>query len=255
MDIYLAPEEFEAVCRGDKEPPQEDRNKAAVFTLGATILDLCIMNSSFEAYHYFSKTLSPADFKGLINIARKRHGLLIYKLLGEMLQFDRHKRPTFSELEVLIPKSMNTSQIGSQLRLSTVKDIFNQYITTTRHSRSSKGYGKVSEVTMMSMSMADRQFCRGVEQVLEEEEELVNMHEQYTNGNQFIGQKKNDLKHGRGRYRFKDGSYYEGSWKDDMMHGEGQLFFPNGRVEYMGEWALGEPNGWGILHSSSEYRR
>ena len=64
------------------------------------------------------------------------------------------------------------------------------------------------------------------------------MHEQYTNGNQYIGQKKNDLKHGRGKYVFKDRSYYEGGWKDDMMHGEGQLFFPNGRVEYQGEWAF-----------------
>ena len=105
---------------------------------------------------------------------------------------------------------------------------------------------------MMTLSMADRQFFRGVEQVVEEEEELVTMHEEYTNGNRYIGQKKNDLKHGKGKYIFKDRSYYEGGWKDDMMHGEGQLFFPNGKVEYQGEWALDEPNGWGILYASTD---
>lgn len=47
--------------------------------------------------------------------------------------------------------------------------MMNQYITTTRHSRSTVGYGKVSQVSMMMMSMTDRQFCRGVEQVMEEE--------------------------------------------------------------------------------------
>lgn len=125
-----------------------------------------------------------------------------------MLEFDPYKRPSFKELEVLISRPMSQSEVGSQLRLSTVKDIMNQYVSTARHSRSSKGYGKVSEATMMTMSMADRQFCRGVEQVVEEEEELVSMHEQYTNGNQYIGQKKNDLKHGKGKYIFKDRSYY-----------------------------------------------
>ena len=114
---------------------------------------------------------------------------------------------------------MSQSEVGSQLRLSTVKDIMNQYVSTNRHSKSAKGYGKVSEASMMTLSMADRQFCRGVEQVVEEEEELVHMHEEYTNGNLYIGQKKNDLKHGKGKYIFKDRSYYEGGWKDDVMHG------------------------------------
>ena len=38
-----------------------------------------------------------------------------------------------------------------------------------------------------------------------------------------------------------------------MMHGEGQLFFPNGKVEYQGEWALDQPNGWGILYAHSDF--
>lgn len=34
-----------------------------------------------------------------------------------------------------------------------------------------------------------------------------------------------------------------------MMHGEGQLFFPNGKLQYQGEWAYDEPNGWGVLYA------
>lgn len=81
-----------------------------------------------------------------------------------MLEFQVHKRPTFAELETLISKPMSQSEVGSQLRLSTVKDMMNQYITTTRHSTSTKGYGKVSEASNMSMSMADRMFCRGIQE-------------------------------------------------------------------------------------------
>ena len=54
------------------------------------------MNSSFDFYHYHKKTISKSDVKGLINVARKRHGLLIYKLLIHMLEFQVHKRPTFA---------------------------------------------------------------------------------------------------------------------------------------------------------------
>ena len=68
-----------------KEPPQEYLHKAAVFSLGATILDLSIMSSSSKIYEYYNKKMNPSEVKGLINIARKRHGLLIYKLLAHML--------------------------------------------------------------------------------------------------------------------------------------------------------------------------
>ena len=51
-DVYLAPEEFQALVSGQKQPPQELRNKAAVFSLGASILDLCNMSSCYDFYHY-----------------------------------------------------------------------------------------------------------------------------------------------------------------------------------------------------------
>ena len=48
-------------------------------------MDLSIMNSSFGFYQFFNKSISKSEVKGLINVARKRHGLLIYKLLVHML--------------------------------------------------------------------------------------------------------------------------------------------------------------------------
>lgn len=132
-----------ALVEKKESPPSEDRNKAAVFSLGASILDLCVMSSSFEVYHFHNKEIKKSDVRGLINVARKRHGLLLFKLLTEMLQFEIHKRPTFAELEVLITKPMGQSDSsGSALRLSTVKDVNTKYLQVTRHSTA--GFGKVS---------------------------------------------------------------------------------------------------------------
>lgn len=34
-----------------------------------------------------------------------------------------------------------------------------------------------------------------------------------------------------------------------MMHGKGVLYFSNGKIEYEGEWAEDEPDGWGVYYS------
>lgn len=34
-----------------------------------------------------------------------------------------------------------------------------------------------------------------------------------------------------------------------MMHGKGILYLANGKVEYEGEWAEDEPDGWGLYYS------
>lgn len=48
-DIYLAPEEFQAYLRNEKNKTYP---KAGVFSLGMSVLDLCTMTSSREAYSY-----------------------------------------------------------------------------------------------------------------------------------------------------------------------------------------------------------
>jgi hypothetical protein len=52
----------------------------------------------------------------------------------------------------------------------------------------------------------------------------------YTNGNQYIGQRRDGIKNGQGKYIFKDRSYYEGAWRDGKMNGKGTLYFPNGKI-------------------------
>lgn len=80
-----------------------------------------------------------------------------------MLEWDPKKRPTFEELEIMIARPLSSSDMTrSSMRLSTIKDENTKYMTTTRHSGK---YGRISEVSMMNQSMADREFCRGGEQI------------------------------------------------------------------------------------------
>lgn len=57
---------------------------------------------------------------------------------------------------------------GSALRLSTVRDVNTKYMHVTRHSTGS--FGRISEASQMSVSLADRQFCKGGEYAIEDEE-------------------------------------------------------------------------------------
>lgn len=85
-----------------------------------------------------------------------------------------------------------------------------------------------------------------------EEEELQTAIEHYTNGNKYTGQKKGTLKHGKGKYLFKDGTFYDGQWSNNKINGIGNLYFADGDLEYSGEWRNDEFNGWGTLFSQTE---
>lgn len=45
----------------------------------------------------------------------------------------------------------------------------------------------------------------------------------YADGTSYIGDFRNNLRHGRGTHQYKDGSKYEGSWNNDVEHGVGRL--------------------------------
>lgn len=64
--------------------------------MGVAILDLCLMESSRNAYHFHRKVLDEKEITNLVKIAGKRHGNNIEKFLMDMLQFDVIKRPTFA---------------------------------------------------------------------------------------------------------------------------------------------------------------
>jgi len=43
--------------------------------------------------------------------------------------------------------------------------------------------------------------------------------EHFPNGSTYKGEKRNQLRHGRGRFTYSDGAFYEGQWKENMIHG------------------------------------
>ena len=63
----------------------------------------------------------------------------------------------------------------------------------------------------------------------------------YANGGKYVGQFKDEEKHGEGTLTFASGAKYVGQWKDDKMHGLGKYTFANGTVDHDGEWENGEP--------------
>ncbi|MAQ98254.1 MAG: hypothetical protein CMD50_03060 [Gammaproteobacteria bacterium] len=47
-------------------------------------------------------------------------------------------------------------------------------------------------------------------------------------GDKYIGEWKNDKKHGYGTYTYKNGNKYEGEFFDDIVSGQGTAFFSDG---------------------------
>jgi hypothetical protein len=58
----------------------------------------------------------------------------------------------------------------------------------------------------------------------------INSSEIYTNGNMYTGQKRDNLRHGKGKYMYNDGSYYYGDWFKGKMEGQGKLYDPDGNL-------------------------
>lgn len=59
---------------------------------------------------------------------------------------------------------------------------------------------------------------------------------QMENDTVYVGQLKNNLKHGRGKLFWPDGSIYEGQWDNDISTGRGRLIHADGDY-YEGEWS------------------
>lgn len=96
-DIYLSPEEFQAFLHGKED--FQGTPKSGVFSLGMSLLDLCVMDPSREAYHFAEKCIDFGEIKSRVEIAGKKYGGFIEKFLFSMLEIDPHKRSSFGELE------------------------------------------------------------------------------------------------------------------------------------------------------------
>ncbi len=88
--------------------------------------------------------------------------------------------------------------------------------------------------------------------ILENIEEHINtflahhpkVREYYPYVSEYVGDYKDDKKHGQGTNTWFDGSKYTGEWKDGEINGQGTHTWPDGS-KYVGEWKNGEINGQG----------
>ena len=66
----------------------------------------------------------------------------------------------------------------------------------------------------------------------------------YSNGDKFVGEFKDDKRHGQGTYTFANGGKYVGEWKDGKSEGQGTGTYADGS-KYVGEFKDGKPEGQG----------
>lgn len=66
----------------------------------------------------------------------------------------------------------------------------------------------------------------------------------HADGDKYVGEWKNDNKHGQGTYTFANGNKYVGEWKDDKIHGQGTYTYTSGD-KYVGAFKNGLRNGQG----------
>jgi hypothetical protein len=66
----------------------------------------------------------------------------------------------------------------------------------------------------------------------------------FSNGDKYVGQFKDDKRHGQGTLTFSNGNKYVGEYKDNKRHGQGTYTFSDGN-KYVGEFRDGDFNGQG----------
>ena len=72
----------------------------------------------------------------------------------------------------------------------------------------------------------------------------------HVRGDKYVGEYKEDKKNGQGFYTWPDGSIYAGEWRDDKINGLGAFTFANGG-KYVGEQIDGKKHGRGRLTFAS----
>ena len=72
----------------------------------------------------------------------------------------------------------------------------------------------------------------------------------YTNGDIYIGDFKNNKRHGHGTLTSDDGTQYVGKWADNKFNGQGMETYPNGD-KYIGEFKNNKRHGQGTVTFSN----
>ena len=72
----------------------------------------------------------------------------------------------------------------------------------------------------------------------------------YPNGDEYVGEFKDELFCGFGSFFYKDGGVYTGDYKNNLFHGTGTISYADGD-KYVGEWANGTYHGKGTYTFSN----
>ena len=67
-----------------------------------------------------------------------------------------------------------------------------------------------------------------------------------TPGHKYIGEFKDNKRHGHGKLKLENGDLYEGGFAEGAFHGHGVYDWASG-ISYEGEWVHGQPQGPGAM--------
>ncbi|XP_042490908.1 phosphatidylinositol 4-phosphate 5-kinase 8-like isoform X1 [Macadamia integrifolia] len=68
----------------------------------------------------------------------------------------------------------------------------------------------------------------------------------FSNGDAYVGNIKQELPHGKGRYTWSDGTVYEGEWEEGKMTGKGRICWSSGAT-YEGDFSGNYLHGFGTF--------
>jgi hypothetical protein len=72
----------------------------------------------------------------------------------------------------------------------------------------------------------------------------------FSNGERYVGEYADDLRHGRGTAYYPNGAVkYLGEWMTGSPHGNGTFVAPNG-IKYVGDFYLGQMTGHGVVYNA-----
>lgn len=73
-------------------------------------------------------------------------------------------------------------------------------------------------------------------------------------GDVYIGESRNDVREGKGLYKYRNGAVYFGDWKEGKREGQGSYKWTNGQI-YEGNWKNNKRHGEGTITVAGISRR
>jgi hypothetical protein len=101
------------------EEPKYNNPKSGVFSLGISLVQLCLLTPSKDLYNYNKKTINYTELENRLNIIKNKYPLSIYCILRDMLERNDDSRPSFVKLAEGLPS--NFKNLPSTLNISLMR--------------------------------------------------------------------------------------------------------------------------------------